>query len=145
MSFLTLLIFLHSLTCDLIQPSKNIEHEYNISVSKFCCPVCWELLEVLSETNNNLKFVVRTHHPHLYAVHLPRGLPDDALKKMIERFRKKLYEKLCQLPSVLPPIAGPGHYRNVSLESAGESVSSAGSTDAAVILKDHNTGTRLNV
>lgn len=150
MSFLTLLIFLHSLTCDLIQitdtepASEGIYHKYNISVSKFCCPVCWELLKVLNETNKNLEFVVRAHHSNLYPVCLPPWIPDRALEQMIKRFRKKLYEKLCQLPRVVEVLPGPfqvlptgSHYKSLSLESAGESISSAGSTDTNTIMEDH--------
>ena len=130
-----------SLTCDLIQIEDIVlAREYNISVSKFCCPVCWELLEVLSETNDNLKFVVRSHHCNLYPVCLPPWLPDSVLEKMIERFKKKLYDKLCELRSVeeaFPKPFIPGHYKNPSLESAGESlVSSVGSADTSAIFED---------
>jgi hypothetical protein len=101
-------------------------HKYNISVSKFCCPVCWELIEILNETNSNVEFVVHAHHSNLYPVALPPWLSNDVLEKMIQRFKKKLYEKFCQLPKTFVP----GHRnKNPSLESAGESISSAGSTD----------------
>ena len=121
--------------CDLIQinttdDSYGTVHTYNISVSKFCCPVCWELLNVLNETNDNLKFIVSAHHSNLYPACLPTWRSDRALEGMIEVFRKKLYEKLCQLPSpsvVNPSLSAPqssGHYRSLSLESAGESISS---------------------
>ena len=139
MSFPTLLIFLHSLTCDLIQLTKGINHNFNISVSKFCCPVCWEFLKVLNETNDKLEFVVRAHHSNLHPVCLPPWVPDRALEMMIKRFRKKLYEKLCELPSEVQPgllVPTPGHYKSLSLESAGESISSAGSADMKIIKED---------
>ena len=107
---------------------------YNISVSKFCCPVCWQFLKVLNETNSNVQFTARAHHSNLYAVCLPPWLPEPVLQKMIEHFREILYEKLCQLadqPSRL------GHSRDLSLESAGESVSSSGSSlDAETVWAD---------
>ena len=98
---------------------------YNISVSKFCnfcCPVCWQLLKVLNETNNNIQFTACAHHSNLYAVCLPPWLPEPVLEKMIEHFRKQLYEKLYQLHIQVQP-GQPGHHRDLSLESAGESVS----------------------
>ena len=107
-----------------------MSYKYNISVSKFCCPVCWELIEALNETNHNVQFVVRAHHSNLYPVCLPPWLPDAVLEKMIESFGRKLYEQFCQLPGPdAPQRFVPGHNKNLSLESAGESISSAGSTD----------------
>jgi hypothetical protein len=56
------------------------------------------------------------------------------MERMIQCFGEKLYEKFCQLPgtdelpSPGPPFV-PRHNKNVSLESAGESVSSVGSTN----------------
>lgn len=119
------------------------KYNYNISVSKFCCPVCWELIRVLNETNKEVKFVVRARHSHLYPVHLPPWLPDSVMEKMIECFGRQLYEKFCQLPigtdsdldEPLPFVLG--HRRkNPSMESAGESVSSCGSTDMCATRKD---------
>lgn len=106
---------------------------YNISVSKFCCPVCWELIAVLNETNPKVKFAVRAHHSNIYPVCLPPWLPDDVLEKMIHRFKKDLYKKLCQLLEV-PFVRG--HNKSISMESAGESVSSAGSVDVVATKGD---------
>lgn len=116
-------------------------HKYNISVSKFCCPVCWELLNALNETSDKVQFVVRAHHSNLYPVCLPPWLPDAALEKMIQRFGEKLYNQFRELPGAdeLPPFVA-GHNKNLSLESAGESVSSAGSTDINSARADHQHG-----
>ena len=108
---------------------------YNISVSKFCCPVCWQLLKVLNETNNNVQFTAHAHYSNLYAVCLPPWLPEPVLEKMIEHFGKQLYEKLYQLHIQVQP-GQPGHHRDLSLESAGESVSSSGSIDAFNVWQD---------
>ena len=102
-------------------------------MSKFCCPVCWELIDVLNETNQNLELMVRKHHSNLYPVCLPPWLPAAALERMIQRFGEKLYKKFRQLPSVELASFRLGHNRNVSLESAGESISSAGSTDVDTV------------
>ena len=105
-------------------------HKYDISVSKFCCPVCWELIKVLNETTKNVEFIVRAHHSNLYPVCLPSWLPNVALERMVQ------YQNFCQLRSVEPSSlsfsSSLGHNRNVSLESAGESVSSVGSADLKV-------------
>jgi hypothetical protein len=63
---------------------------------------------------------------------LPPQLPDAVLEKMIQRFGERLYKKLCQLPSTdefSPLKFVQSHYKTRSLESAGESVSSVGTTD----------------
>ena len=117
---------------------KGIHYNYNISVSKFCCPVCWELVKALNETSDMVQFVVRAHHSNLYPVCLPPWLPDAALEKLIQRFGEKLYMKFCQLPGTdkLSSFV-PRHKTNLSLESAGESVSSAGSADFGGAKGDH--------
>lgn len=117
---------------------EGICHKYNISVSKFCCPVCWELLEVLNETNDKVQFVVRAYHSNLYPVCLPPWLPGAVLEKMIQRFGEKLYEKFCQLPCADElPLFVARHKNSLSLESIGESISSAGSTDLDTVREDH--------
>lgn len=52
---------------------------------------------------------------------------------MIHRFKKDLYKKLCQLLEV-PFVRG--HNKSISMESAGESVSSAGSVDVVATKGD---------
>jgi hypothetical protein len=97
------LIVLHSLTFNSkIAPTcLTVPVTYSISVSKSCCPVCWELLDVLNETYSNMiHFTVRPPHQNLYPVCLPPWLPDDVLEKMIQRFGRKLYDKLHQLPDI---------------------------------------------
>jgi hypothetical protein len=123
----------------MIQITEGVSREYNISVSKFCCPVCWELLKVLNETQEEVRFIVRAHHSNLYPVCLPPWLSDEVLEKMIQRFGEKLYEKFYQLPDYEVPLAFvPGHKnKTLSLESAGESISSAGSTNLPTIRANH--------
>jgi len=119
---------------------------YNISVSKFCCPVCDKLIQVLNDMNKNIKFQVREKHPNHYPVCLPPWLPDDVLEEMISRFRKMLYEKLCVLDGIDEPSEFVrGHNKNLSVESAGESVSSAGTiADDQIINADHQAGLRVS-
>jgi hypothetical protein len=123
---------------------EGVCHKYNISVSKFCCPVCSELLEVLNERDGEVQFVVRAHHSNLYATCLPPWLPDDVLEKMIQRFGEKLYEKFGQLPDTNGLTPFVPHHRNKerSVESAGESISSIGSTDPGGLNSNHSSWQR---
>ena len=70
-----------------------------------------------------------------YMLCLSPWLPEPFLEKMIEYFRKQLYEKLYQL-HIQVQHGQPGHHRDLSLESAGESVSSSGSIDAVTVWQD---------
>jgi hypothetical protein len=109
---------------------------YNISVSKFCCPVCWQLIDSLNKTNSKVRFVVRAQHTNLYPVHLPPWLPDAVLEKMIQHFGKELYDKMCLFRKGFESKLPLRHNKNLSLESAAESVSSAGSTDIDTARQD---------
>jgi hypothetical protein len=112
---------------DLDSESDTYRHDYHISVSKFCCPVCWKLIEVLNEMSTNIRFVVREQHPNQYPVCLPPWLSDDVLEAMISRFQKMLHEKFRELRGINePPEFLRGHNKNLSVESAGETTSSAG-------------------
>jgi hypothetical protein len=107
-------------------------------VSKFCCPICSKLLDFLNETNDNLQFVVRAQHSNIYPVRLPPWLPGGVKEKLIQHFGKRLFEKLRQLPDADETSAFVyGHNKSLSLESAGESVSSAGSIDVDGVMADH--------
>jgi hypothetical protein len=139
MSFLTLLFF-YSLTFKQISNKEGKKYTYHLSVSKFCCPVCWELIDAVNSIycKFNVEFVVRARHSNLYPVHLPPSLPDGALDMMIDRFKQMLHDALNRLPdaNVIPSFV-PGHNNlNPSLESAGESVSSVGTTDRKQVVKD---------
>jgi hypothetical protein len=115
---------------------------YNISVSKFCCSVCWKLIEVLNKMNKKVQFIVRKKHPNNYPVCLPPWISVDILEEMISRLEKMLYEKFCQLRGIKEPSEFiRGHSKNTSLESAGESVSSAGTiVDEETKNADHQVG-----
>jgi hypothetical protein len=60
-----------------------------LSVSELCCPVCWELLNILrGQDKEALK--VRGYHTTLFPVELPRWLPRKVLAALFERFQKHL-------------------------------------------------------
>jgi hypothetical protein len=61
-------------------------------VSKRCCPVCSELLNILRDTKH--PFRVRGRHPTVFPVDLPPWLPRDVLLQMIARFRCFLLDEI---------------------------------------------------
>jgi len=64
-----------------------------ISVSKLCCPVCWKLLAILGQENEN-PLSVRGCHSTIYPVTLPQWLPDHVVEQMDKEFRTHLGEEL---------------------------------------------------
>lgn len=65
-----------------------------ISVSKLCCPVCWELFQVL-----NLDTKIRGCHPTVTPTTLPDTLSPDVSKEMVKRFQVHLVTQLRSLLS----------------------------------------------
>jgi hypothetical protein len=81
----------------------HLDVQQDIGVSKLCCPVCWELLQILAP--QSLKpgvkskipatyFSIRGSHSTVSPTQLPRWLPDDVVKKMVDRFRQLLHSEL---------------------------------------------------
>lgn len=52
-----------------------------LSVSKLCCPICWQLLSILRGSSEDL--AVRGGHPDLYPVEMPQWLPKDIMLKIL--------------------------------------------------------------
>jgi hypothetical protein len=84
-----------------------------ISVSKPCCPVCWELIKIL----RNKKFTdfhLDGHHKTLSQVELPEWLPVQIVEKLTARFEDIL---LTQIETLTPrrkwhAINPSGHSKN---------------------------------
>jgi hypothetical protein len=53
-------------------------------VSKSCCPVCWELLTILGVNSEPIHC---GRHLNLYFLKLPKWLPIEVLKVLLERIR----------------------------------------------------------
>ena len=62
-----------------------------IAVSKFCCPVCWELLRILRNDGN---FHVDGYHRTLTQVELPEWLPLEIVVKITARFEEILLQQI---------------------------------------------------
>jgi hypothetical protein len=60
-----------------------------ITVSKPCCPVCWELLKIL-RNDASTNFHVDGYHKTLFQVELPEWLPLEMVVKLTARFEKIL-------------------------------------------------------
>lgn len=76
---------------NLISTSQKLLRSGMISVSKLCCPVCWELLSMLNE-ENPLK--LRGHHSTIYPVELPQWLPSQIVDKMNALFQNHLRQEI---------------------------------------------------
>jgi hypothetical protein len=68
----------------------------SIAVSKLCCPVCWELLQIM-RADPGLKptdFAVQGYHTRFYPVDLPEWLPVGVIDQMVKRFKGYLEREL---------------------------------------------------
>ena len=95
-----------------------------ISVSKLCCPVCWDLLDIMSASSNHQSkpvFSVAGNHDTVYYVALPPIIPRDILNKMISRFRGYL----CHLVQQLAQPANNTKTHRSTQSSSGASVASS--------------------
>ena len=57
-------------------------------MSKLCCPVCWELLNIINGEGQELS--LRGYHSVIYPVELPLWLPSRIVDKLTERFKDHL-------------------------------------------------------
>jgi hypothetical protein len=75
----------------------------SISVSKLCCPVCWEFLTLLRGETDDFK--VRGRHTTVAPVDLPAWVPEEVMKEMVERFRAIVRGQVLEVVGVdgLPP------------------------------------------
>jgi hypothetical protein len=61
-------------------------------MSKLCCPVCRELLDILiGETTD---FNVHGHHRTVSPVQLPLWLPRNTMEQMVARFENILFREI---------------------------------------------------
>jgi hypothetical protein len=103
-----------------------------ISVSKLCCPVCWELLELLGRDQ---PISLRGRHSTIYPVELPKWLPPEIVDKMNERFQRHLGQEIRIMLKGAQQLEGvTTRNRHVSHES--ESNISVASTNFSVDLED---------
>jgi hypothetical protein len=100
---------------------------FNLAVSKLCCPVCKEFMEVLVQ-ETGIECRIFGYHSTLSPVALPRSLPRNLLERMVERFRGHVRYQLINMTtqSSLPSK----HTRNSSWQSdSGLSIASSNPND----------------
>jgi hypothetical protein len=99
-----------------------------ISVSRLCCPVCWELFQVLDKES-----IIRGCHPTVSPVVLPKTLPESVFESMVTRFRAHLSGQLLHLLSDRKiPELKVGHHRNSSETGYSATSSSEGAKPIAL-------------
>ncbi|KAM6490946.1 hypothetical protein JOM56_010248 [Amanita muscaria] len=101
----------------------------SISVSKLCCPVCWDLLDILRSGNSDL-MKVRGRHTTVFPVCLPSWLPSEVMTPMVTQYQTYLYNELVKMAKMLDSSSGQlMHSRSPSMQSA-SGISEAGSDDS---------------
>jgi len=63
-----------------------------LSVSKLCCPVCWDLLAILGEGKQQLS--LRGRHFKVYGVELPKCLPVDIVDRIYKQYQQHLRQEI---------------------------------------------------
>lgn len=85
-----------------------------IAVSKLCCPVCWEALQIFRRNMpGDDAYNVRGRHSSLHLTELPSWLPSEALDDLLLRFRELARQELQKMIENLKGL-GPGHKRRIS-------------------------------
>ena len=88
-----------------------------IVVSRRCCPICWELLDILrGETK---RFRVRGRHATLFPVELPEWLPPQVMDEMITRFQEILYDEILRMMKFESSNNRPPSWQSISNLSTG--------------------------
>jgi hypothetical protein len=64
-------------------------------VSKLCCPICWELMEILKgHSVTQDQYNVRGRHSTFYPVQLPPYFDHDVVLELADRFEAHLKKEL---------------------------------------------------
>lgn len=108
----------------------------HIGVSKWCCPVCYRLLQILYD--GQAEAVVKGSHGTVYACSLPDWLPLPVIEEMIDKFQSDLVNIL-QKAVTMFDIKKWGHKRNPSTGShplSSPPSSDKGDEDAPVLVPD---------
>jgi hypothetical protein len=100
-----------------------------IGVSKRCCPVCQQVLQIL---NTGKPFIVRGSHTKISACTLPTWLPEDIVNSMNMIFGSQLRGELSELIERKSVVRN----RCLSSESQRLSINSNGPDDNANMVTD---------
>jgi hypothetical protein len=91
-----------------------------IGVSKRCCPVCQQLLNIFNSLTPEKPFIVRGSHSKITACTLPTWLPENFVNSMNNIFGSQLRGELSELIGRKSVV----HNRSLSLESQRLSIDS---------------------
>jgi hypothetical protein len=99
---------------------------FTIAVSKSCCPVCWDIIDIFnkqdSESGVPVRFNARGRHPTLYPVDLPEILDDGIKDELLKKFSITLIKDLVSLLENDAKVANAKHVSKDSNVSQPESV-----------------------
>ena len=114
-----------------------------IMVSKLCCPACWRLFRILSESDTpSTLFTVRGYHSVPYPVEVPAWLPEEVINKLIKFFQPILVDLLNSMD------VGDFHayekFKKVHRSQESESNISETSAASSNILDNKRLGARLD-
>ena len=87
-----------------------------IVVSKLCCAVCWEFMDVMRGRHNI--FCVRGRHPSLFPLELPVYTSPQVLREMITRFEEILHREIVTMMTSTESDRAPSR-QNISNSSTG--------------------------
>jgi hypothetical protein len=100
--------------------------KYTIAVSKSCCPVCWEIMNIFNRQNkeqgSSVRFQAHGRHPNLYPVDLPDILDESIKDELLTKFSITLLKNLISLLEEDARAAHAKHKHSGSNVSQPESV-----------------------
>ena len=97
-----------------------------IAVSKSCCPVCWDIINIFKhqteQQGSSVCFQAHGRHPNLYPVDLPDILDEGIKDELLVKFSITLLKDLVSLFEADTRAANANHTRSGSNVSHPESL-----------------------
>ena len=79
----------------------HASEKFAIAVSKLCCPVCWDIINIFNRQNkeqgSSVRFQAHGRHPNLYPVDLPDILDEGIKDELLTKFSITLLKDLVSL------------------------------------------------
>jgi len=123
--------------------------KFTIAVSKSCCPVCWDIMDILNRQQGSsvVHFQAQGRHPNLYPVDLPAILDEHIKDELLTKFSITLLKNLVSLFEEDARAAQAKHRRSESNVSQPESLAlslASSSMDGSIDSSAHNDQVHLN-
>jgi hypothetical protein len=122
----------------------HTSEKFVIAVSKSCCPVCWDIINIFNrqneESGSSVRFQAQGRHPNLYPVDLPDILDEGIKDELLTKFSITLLKDLISLFEADARAAQIKHRRIESNVSQPESVAYTltSSMDGSIDSSPHN-------